>query len=354
MLNNNSRKFEEYNFHKNCFDDELTEIEFQQQFLEYLHGQSLIYERKICTDLEKIKELDHRIKTEGRELDRFLIRAMVTTHFDPFNNAFIEKCESINFGRSSKIKFIELTDKTVMNISDLDTYGITNMSNMFYDIRDFNQDINSWDVSNVTNMSFLFQRCTNFDKNISSWDVSKVTNMHGMFYDAYNFNQDIWAWNTSSVINMRIIFGVTLHFNQDISNWDVSNVKNMSYMFYNAESFNQDINNWDIRNVAEMSHIFSFASEFKQYLGNWERYYDIRQYINGISLMKHNMIYQFTEEKLLKNLYIIQFDTDDLKKYKATIYIKQFKEFDLDNFSSIINELKTKSNYDKEFPDEIS
>jgi hypothetical protein len=36
---------------------------------------------------------------------------------------------------------------------------------------------------------------------------------------------------------------------------------------------------------------------------------------------------------------------------KAPCY---YKCFDLEQFSSIINELKTKSNYDKEFSDEIS
>ena len=34
---------------------------------------------------------------------------------------------------------------------------------------------------------------------MSSWDVSNVTNMSEMFYNAQNFNQDLSAWDVSNV-----------------------------------------------------------------------------------------------------------------------------------------------------------
>ena len=41
--------------------------------------------------------------------------------------------------------------------------------------------IAGWDVSMITDMSNLFYELTNFNADISSWDTSKVTTMRGMF-----------------------------------------------------------------------------------------------------------------------------------------------------------------------------
>ena len=42
--------------------------------------------------------------------------------------------------------------------------------------------IAGWDVSMITDMSELFYELKNFNADISSWDTSKVTNMYGMFW----------------------------------------------------------------------------------------------------------------------------------------------------------------------------
>ena len=79
---------------------------------------------------------------------------------------------------------------------------------------------------------------------ISLWDTSNVTDMSNMFYDAYNFNQDIGRWNTSNVTDMSGMFYDSKEFNHYIGRWDISNVTNMSRMFDYATSFNQDIGGW--------------------------------------------------------------------------------------------------------------
>ena len=38
-----------------------------------------------------------------------------------------------------------------------------------------------WDVSGVSDMSWLFYELKNFDVDVSSWDTSSVTNMYAMF-----------------------------------------------------------------------------------------------------------------------------------------------------------------------------
>ena len=85
-------------------------------------------------------------------------------------------------------------------------------------------NISDWDVSNVTDMSNLFKDKTNFNDDISNWDVSNVTSMNSMFAYAQSFNQDIGSWDVSSVINMRGMFDNAISFNQDISNWCVTNI----------------------------------------------------------------------------------------------------------------------------------
>ena len=95
--------------------------------------------------------------------------------------------------------------------------------------------ISSWDVSSITNMSGLFSNHNNFNENISFWDVSNVTSMSAMFYGAKKFNQNI-------------------------SNWDVSNVTNMAQMFFDADSFDQDISSWEVSNVNNMENIFDIVT----------------------------------------------------------------------------------------------
>ena len=42
--------------------------------------------------------------------------------------------------------------------------------------------IADWDVSAITDMSQLFYNMQNFDADVSNWDTSGVTNMYQMFY----------------------------------------------------------------------------------------------------------------------------------------------------------------------------
>nr|WP_086268878.1 DarT ssDNA thymidine ADP-ribosyltransferase family protein [Campylobacter sp. P0103] len=76
-----------------------------------------------------------------------------------------------------------------VNLGDIDTGAITDMSELFYKIerKDFS-GIESWDVSSVTNMSEMFAYCNNFSQPLNNWDVSSVTDMSGMFINCYNFN----------------------------------------------------------------------------------------------------------------------------------------------------------------------
>ena len=95
---------------------------------------------------------------------------------------------------------------------------------------------------------------------ISSWDVSNVTNMSGVFSNYNNFNENISFWNVSNVTSMSAMFYGAKKFNQNISTWDVSNVTNMGQMFFDADSFDQDISSWEVSNVNNMENIFDIVT----------------------------------------------------------------------------------------------
>ncbi len=98
------------------------------------------------------------------------------------------------------------TKNSYGHIAYWDVSKITDMSELFKDLKKFNVDISSWDVSNVTNMSSMFYYASSFNQPLSSWDVSKVTYMSGMFYGASSFNQPLSSWVVSKVTNMSGIF----------------------------------------------------------------------------------------------------------------------------------------------------
>ena len=79
-------------------------------------------------------------------------------------------------------------------IEDWDTSNVTDMSRLFYDYMNFNEDISKWDTSNVTNMLGLFKHCKYFNQDISRWNVSKVIDMESMFEGAESFNLENAPW----------------------------------------------------------------------------------------------------------------------------------------------------------------
>ena len=117
------------------------------------------------------------------------------------------------------------------HISKCNTALVTNMSELFRNLKDFNDDISKWDVSSVTNMEFMFSY-SRFKGDISGWDVSSVTDMNNMFSDS-QFDGDISGWDVSSVTNMSHMFSES-KFIGDISGWNVSSVTNMEFMFKNC------------------------------------------------------------------------------------------------------------------------
>ena len=126
-------------------------------------------------------------------------------------------------------------------------------NNKFEDMKDGYGPIENWNVQNIINMSNMFFNCNNFNQDLSMWNVQNVQDMSSMFCRCFKFNQNLSNWNVQNVINMNYMFYNCYYFNQDLSKWNVQNVTNMSYMFYNCYKFNQDLSKWNVQNVTDMS-----------------------------------------------------------------------------------------------------
>ena len=84
-------------------------------------------------------------------------------------------------------------------IASWDTSGLTNMNDLFYYNRDFNEDISRWNVSNVVDMNSTFLGAQGFNGDLSNWDVGQVRSMAGTFCNATSFDRQLGgAWATST------------------------------------------------------------------------------------------------------------------------------------------------------------
>ena len=76
------------------------------------------------------------------------------------------------------------------------------------------------------------------------WDVSRVTDMTELFEDRTEFNQDISRWNTSSVTSFKETFRNASSFDQDLSRWGLSPGVDFTATFVGADAFAQPVWTW--------------------------------------------------------------------------------------------------------------
>ena len=159
--------------------------------------------------------------------------------------------------------------KGLPHISKWNTSQVTDMSELFKDQVNFNDDIGAWNTSGVTTMYDMFWGASAFNRPIGGWQVDNVTRMDGMFQDASSFNQPLGDWRVDQVTDMTAMFAYARAFNQPLNDWRVDNVTRMGGMFEDASSFNQPIGAWRVDKVTDMSWMFSGTSAFDQPIGDW-------------------------------------------------------------------------------------
>ena len=128
-----------------------------------------------------------------------------------------------------------------LEIFDVDTSNVTDMSEMFMNCSDLSTiDLNSFNTSNVTDMSRMFDNCRSLKTlDLSNFDTSNVTNIKDMFY---------WAFDIKTIF---------------VSNkWDLSNIGSNQSVFYDnknliGSSGTKYSNNYRYKNFAKIDEVNS-------------------------------------------------------------------------------------------------
>ena len=158
--------------------------------------------------------------------------------------------------------FSNLTNVTSIYLSNLDTSGMTNMSNMFSGNTSLTNITfgNNFNTSNVNNMRTMFNDCNSLKKlDLSGFNTSDVTSMDSMFRKCKSLkNIDLSNFNTTNVITMAYMFEECSSLtNLDLSSFGTSKVKLMNDMFYNCSNLlSLDLSNFDTSNVTNMTDMF--------------------------------------------------------------------------------------------------
>ena len=155
--------------------------------------------------------------------------------------------------------FANLEKVVSIDLSGLDTSGVTNMSDMFRADCQFSSSLESVNLkgvvtSNVTDMSGMFSGCTKLASlDVSGFDTSKVTDMSCMFGGFYagggEGGTDYWADGCESLTSLNV------------SNFDTGRVTDMANMFYGCSSLTSlDLSSFDTSNVTDMGAMFKNCS----------------------------------------------------------------------------------------------
>ncbi len=125
--------------------------------------------------------------------------------------------------------FSNIPNLKKLDIVNLNTKYVEDMSYMFYKIKTSNEElqiigIENFDTSNVRDMSYMFSdmKVSNLNLNLSTWNTSNLKYTTGMF-DGYE--------DESSTINLSL--------------WDTNYIEDITYMFANSKIKNIRLDEWN-------------------------------------------------------------------------------------------------------------
>jgi surface protein len=185
-----------------------------------------------------------------------------------------------------------------IDISNLNTDNVTNMSDMFYFCENLKAiNLSSINTQNVTDMSYMFCGCYSLEKiNVSSFNTKNVINMSRMFIYCRNLTEiDLSNFDTKKVRNMISMFKYCKKLKKiNLSSFNTDNVYNMTNMFlycYCLEDL--DLTSFNFRKEELEDKYFIFYG-YNQNIKIKEEYKEIFKrkinYMNSISFFNGSSI----------------------------------------------------------------
>ena len=155
---------------------------------------------------------------------------------DKLFNEFAEEMSNVNEDETQSLsdfvcEWVSSGRNTKRQRTDRDEYKPTDKSDLIREIQKtvseegYNCDLSYIDVSDMTDLSDLFYYIPDFDGDISMWDTRNLVNARNMFF--------------SSKYTGR---------NGDISDWDVKRLVYAGRMFYGSK-FDGDISRWELNSL---------------------------------------------------------------------------------------------------------
>ena len=207
-------------------------------------------------------------------------------------------------------------------INTWDVTAITDMSNIFENLKDINENINDWDTSNVVNMSCMFKGCHYFNNGGEALKIKtdKVEDMSCMFEECLRLDVEI-CFETKNVKYMEYMFSECIRFDNGDKElkFDTHNVVNMSCMFKECINFtnnNKDLN-FDTSKVENISGILRDCKSFRS-----NCYWDLDNVkIPKLKKIGNPEYFSYNQSKLRENNFLILRDPMEKFSKKSNNYL---------------------------------
>lgn len=277
--------------------DYATEVTLTDIYVALYNDGTLIFNNKDEFDTDKIIENGNFGNIKGIHYDVFygeplpwsdytdqITKVEITSKIVPEYTAYwFMDCYNVTSLDLSNLNTSKVTDMTNMfsgcgisslDLSGFDTGSVTSMDSMFTGCGQLSSiDLSNFDTRNVTTMEFMFNRCTSLTSlSLSSFNTNKVTRMIGMFSDCRGLTSlDLRSFDTSNVTDMiEMFYGCSGLTSLNLSSFNTSKVTSMRTMFYGCSGLTSlDLSNFDTRNVQDYIMMFRNVTA-DVYIGeNW-------------------------------------------------------------------------------------
>lgn len=153
-------------------------------------------------------------------------------------------------------------DIAYVNLSGLDTSGVTDMTCMYYHCPNLDTVImRDLDTSGITRMSHMFNGCTSLSTvDIGEWNTTNLTRMNHMFSQCTSLTTvDLSELDTSNVTDMSHMFSACTGLTTVVlDSFNTSNVTNMSYMFASCTKLTRVfMTNFTLRDSTDLTFMFA-------------------------------------------------------------------------------------------------